>query len=193
MLTPIIKNIMIIYTVKTFNLMGLELRNTERRFINIIIVGIIFFVVGIATIFTREPKVYIPLLSIGLFAIVIAIVFFIINREKNKDLRKVPLERIDRESEDDDNIDELSARANEWFSNKTQEIEDEAYTYLFTETRNPPKKAICMISRTTFEDKEDALQCPNCENYFQKKYLLEWLNKNTNCPICQTKLKIKKI
>lgn len=170
--------------------MGMELSDKDRRFINIIIDGIIFLVVGFATIFTIEPQVYIPLLSIGLFVIVIATLYFKINRQKNNDLRKDLLERISWESEANNDIDELSTRANEWFSKKTQKVRDDNYTYLFTETKNPPKKAICMISRTTFKGDEIALQCPNCENYFQKRYLTEWLKKNEKCPICQTTLKI---
>jgi len=74
--------------------MGMELSDKDRRFINIIIDGIIFLVVGFATIFTIEPQVYIPLLSIGLFVIVIATLYFKINRQKNNDLRKDLLERI---------------------------------------------------------------------------------------------------
>ena len=177
--------------MKTLLFMGLELSDKDRRFINVMILGIILLVVGFATIFTYLPEVYIPFIVGGLIAIVVGILNFQINRRKRGDLRKALHERIDRESEDDNERDELFTRANEWFSKKSSE--EDAFTYLFTEAKNPPKKAICMISRTTFEEKEDGLQCPNCENYFQKKYLLEWLNKNTNCPICRTKLKIKKI
>ncbi|MBK5113096.1 MAG: hypothetical protein KGD59_08030 [Candidatus Heimdallarchaeota archaeon] len=55
-----------------------------------------------------------------------------------------------------------------------------------------PKKAICMISKTQIEVNETVLQCPECQNYYLSKYLLGWLNKNSNCPICQTALKLKK-
>lgn len=159
--------------------MGLEISDKDRRFINVMILGIIFLVIGLATIFTNKPEVYIPLVLGGLFAIVIGILNFKRNRQKNETLSKALHERIGREPEADYSTDELSTQAKEWFSKKTQEArktletQDEKYAYFLTETKNPPKKAICMISRTTFEDSEDALQCPNCENYFQKRYLTE--------------------
>jgi hypothetical protein len=48
-----------------------------------------------------------------------------------------------------------------------------------------PKKSICMISKTQIGKQETVLQFPECQNYYLSKYLLGWLDKNSNCPICQ--------
>ncbi|MHA1123469.1 MAG: TRADD-N-associated membrane domain-containing protein [Candidatus Heimdallarchaeota archaeon] len=99
--------------------MGLELSDKDRGFINVMIIGIVLIVVGLATIFTNHLEVYIPLIVGGLIVIVVGILNFQRTRRKKNELKKALFERLDRESEDDD---ELSARANEWFSKKTQEI-----------------------------------------------------------------------
>jgi ABC-type bacteriocin/lantibiotic exporter with double-glycine peptidase domain len=127
--------------------MGLELSDQDRRFINIMIIGIIFLVLGLATIFTNKPEVYIPLILCGLIVIVIGILNFKRNRQLNENLSKALHERIGREHEANYSTDELSTRAKEWFSKKTQEArktletQNEKYTYFFTETKNPPKKS----------------------------------------------------
>ncbi len=101
--------------------MGLELSNQDRRFINVMIIGIIFLVLGLATIFTNKPEVYIPLVLCGLIVIVIGILNFKRNRQLNENLSKALHERIGREPEADYSTDELSTQAKEWFSKKTQE------------------------------------------------------------------------
>jgi len=127
--------------------MGLELSNQDRRFINVMIIGIIFLVLGLATIFTNKPEVYIPLVLCGLIVIVIGILNFKRNRQLNENLSKALHERIGREPEANYSTDELSTQAKEWFSKKTQEArktletQNEKYTYFFTETKNPPKKS----------------------------------------------------
>ncbi|MCK5184668.1 MAG: hypothetical protein KAQ95_10200 [Candidatus Heimdallarchaeota archaeon] len=98
--------------MKALHFMGLEISDKDRRFINVMIIGIILIVVGLATIFTNHPEVYIPLIVCGLIAIIVGILIFQRTRRKKEDLRKALLERIDRESEDDNDVDELSAQAN---------------------------------------------------------------------------------
>lgn len=51
-----------------------------------------------------------------------------------------------------------------------------------------PTKAICMISKTTFEKDDEIIQCKNCLSYFLMDYILKWLKKNNSCPVCQVKI-----
>lgn len=48
----------------------------------------------------------------------------------------------------------------------------------------------CMISKLTIKPEDDVVQCINCNSYFIKEYLIEWLKNNENCPVCQTILRM---
>lgn len=101
-------------------------------------------------------------------------------------------ERINYDSRGSSN-NELISSAKIFGQRHSRKKEKILYVYTFIEIEKPPAKAICMISKTLLDEKGKTLQCPNCENYFLSEYLLGWLKNNHKCPICQTKLKIKKI
>ncbi|MHA1212721.1 MAG: hypothetical protein ACTSSH_09695 [Candidatus Heimdallarchaeota archaeon] len=68
-------------------------------------------------------------------------------------------------------------------------IYDENNCYFFNILKEGPKDASCMISKTELDDKEIVLQCPFCLSLYNKKYLLDWLEENNNCPVCKAMLK----
>lgn len=47
----------------------------------------------------------------------------------------------------------------------------------------------CMISKITLTSANEILQCPFCKSYFLLEYLVDWVNKNDICPVCQSRLK----
>ena len=47
----------------------------------------------------------------------------------------------------------------------------------------------CMISKLELTSAHEILQCPSCKSYFLLEYLVDWIKKNKNCPVCKFKLK----
>jgi hypothetical protein len=56
-------------------------------------------------------------------------------------------------------------------------------------TKAPPGSK-CMISKLAIKPEDDVVQCMNCNSYFLKRYLIEWLKNHENCPVCQTILRM---
>lgn len=56
-------------------------------------------------------------------------------------------------------------------------------------TKAPPGSK-CMISKLAIEPEDDVVQCLNCNSYFIKDYIIEWLKNHENCPVCQTILRM---
>jgi hypothetical protein len=56
-------------------------------------------------------------------------------------------------------------------------------------TKAPPGSK-CMISKLEIKPEDNVVQCINCNYYFIKDYLIEWLKNNENCPVCQTILRM---
>ncbi|NPE06818.1 MAG: hypothetical protein GNW80_00930 [Asgard group archaeon] len=134
---------------------------------------------------------FFTVLSIGFFFFIVGLVGFSVNR---RDHKKIILarSRVDMRLSDieiERMVDEASVIDLAQFE-KEKSSEYELKYILASEKQ---ENIICMISKTLIGKDESALQCPNCENYYLSKYLLGWLNKNSKCPICQAKLKIKKI
>jgi hypothetical protein len=47
----------------------------------------------------------------------------------------------------------------------------------------------CMICKLEIRDKQMIMFCPFCKSYFHEDHLNEWLNKNSDCPVCNKPLK----
>jgi hypothetical protein len=56
-------------------------------------------------------------------------------------------------------------------------------------TKAPPGSK-CMISKLNIKPEDDVVQCLNCNSYFIKDYIIEWLKNHENCPVCQTILRM---
>lgn len=89
--------------------MSVELSDKERRLINVLIVGIIILVVGLATIFTNKLEVYIPLILSGLIIVVTMIIYFIRTPRKSVKLRRERDDLVESENETEIDIEELVA------------------------------------------------------------------------------------
>ncbi|MHA1155570.1 MAG: hypothetical protein ACTSQK_05630 [Candidatus Heimdallarchaeota archaeon] len=51
------------------------------------------------------------------------------------------------------------------------------------------KVDICMICKLTFVFSDFVYQCPQCNCYFHKEHIENWLKDNTSCPVCDFPLK----
>ena len=46
----------------------------------------------------------------------------------------------------------------------------------------------CAICKLELREGQKALQCPTCLALFHTKHLMDWLKRETRCPICRTEL-----
>jgi len=84
-----------------------ELSKKELRFVDIFIVGIIVLVIGLATIFTKKPVVYILIILVGVLIIIVSIIVFIRTQRKDKKLNHDLNEKASQGSIASNNIDEI--------------------------------------------------------------------------------------
>ncbi|NHJ38748.1 MAG: hypothetical protein FK731_01855 [Asgard group archaeon] len=56
-------------------------------------------------------------------------------------------------------------------------------------TKAPPGSK-CMISKLDIKPEDETVQCLNCNSYFIKGYIIEWLKNHENCPVCQAILRM---
>jgi uncharacterized membrane protein len=55
---------------------------------------------------------------------------------------------------------------------------------------DPPIGEKGMISKMEINPSHDVLQCPQCNSFFIKDYLEEWLKESSFCPVCKYRLRI---
>ncbi len=56
-------------------------------------------------------------------------------------------------------------------------------------TKAPPGSK-CMVSKLDIKPEDETVQCLNCNSYFIKGYIIEWLKNHENCPVCQAILRM---
>ena len=176
--------------------MGEKYKQNRRVYISVIIVGMGIFFGSIGLIATEGGWNAFAVVSfVGFMILIIGVSGFLLNsinyknsrdyKENLKSTRSVmrlsDIE-IERMVEDTDLID----------LEQFEQEQGTEFVFKYVLIIEKPKNAICMISKTPIEKNETVLQCPNCENYYLCRYLLGWLKKNSECPICKFLLKVKK-
>ena len=53
------------------------------------------------------------------------------------------------------------------------------------EYRGEIEGKVCAICKLTFRENDIILSCPNCQSLFHENHLLEWLEINDRCPVCE--------
>jgi len=167
-------------------------RKNRILFIFLIVLGLgsIFGSFGLLTIVEGWNAVAI-VSFVGLMILIIGISGLFLNRrDYKKDLQSTS--RAEKRLSDIE-IERMVDEASVIYIEKYEKEKSIEFDFKYILVLDVPKNAICMISKTSIEKEESVLQCPNCQNYYLSKYLLGWLNKYDNCPICKTVLKTKKV
>ena len=141
----------------------------------IMLVGFLLLIGGLIVLasFPAVNLIAIPIIG---FVIFISGLYFFNNIYSKKQKKK----KTNTRQFVDPNLNRQSKRVR----SKRQKIH-----YLYIKD-TPPEGAICLISKTTIEEKDDVLKCPYCDSFFLSTYLKQWLEENKRCPVCTKKLKI---
>jgi len=178
----------------------MEEKYKKRRivFISLIVLGIAAIIGSIVILATIQRFEVVGIVGIlGVVMLFIGLPALTDNREKYRDYLRAKAKEERRLTRAEMRLSDLEIKKLMKESSlidleKFEKSKGIKFNFKYVEKRDIPKKVICMISKTQIKTKDSILQCPNCQNYFNRKYLIGWLYKNTDCPICQTTLKTKK-
>lgn len=152
-------------------------RFTFTSFLCTLLLGsLLLIIVGSFLAGFVDTVVYTPILAVGCIGFVAFFVILMIRdaimRQKFRDIPYIYLDdRLKRKYEEDMEFD---------------------YDMNYVDVKSLPKDSKCMISKTTFDNNDRVVQCHQCESYFLKIYLINWLIQNNACPVCKTTLKAER-
>ncbi|NHJ38747.1 MAG: hypothetical protein FK731_01850 [Asgard group archaeon] len=141
--------------------------------------------------FNGQPSYSLPVMIIGFLILISGITLYILGFQKKKQEKESRL--ISRAARRTPSVYEEVELETEKMS-ESEKLEMKRLSYEKTGIKAiyipivPPGNK-CMISKTKLTSAHEILQCPYCKSYFLLDYLVDWVNKNNNCPVCKAILK----
>jgi hypothetical protein len=138
--------------------------------------------------FGGRPSYALPIMIIGLVVLAGGVVFFILGERQEKAEKK-------------DRLVSRAARRTPSVYEEVKEVRSQSEIHALKKVAYEKTriKAIyvpqisgehrCMISKLSITSADEILQCPSCKSYFLLEYLVEWVEKNVNCPVCKYHLR----
>jgi hypothetical protein len=131
---------------------------------------------------------YIPFILLGL-PIIIGIIWLVFVYIRRKQARKEYEENQESVISYENNFEDFKLQLKDYKSKRTKiEVLKICDSLVFT---GDVSNQVCNISKIPFKSDDVVLSCSYCKRKYKRQYLMEWLVKKDDCPVCRVKIIIR--